>query len=388
MEEFLQSIDLANQWQYWLKAIGIWLLLGVPPALLVASVVYLVIAPPLWRRDRARLFLDLLETGLNSGQTAEATLAGATAAPDRALGRHLRRLGPLLRQGLRLDLALMEVPALLPAQVNAMLKTGAELGDPRRVLPACRRLLDDQLSRASGALNHVFVALTVASPWAVGVIAMLAVVVLPKMKEVFFDMEIPRASLFTFLSEYFGWIILVLQLVFVLFYLGVAIFLAGPRLSRWIPFLHQLHFRLPWRRRRMQRDFTAMLALLLDAGLPEARAVELAGDCTANDCFRRRVARAVADLRVGIALAESLRRLDDSGEFHWRLANAQHAEHGFTRALAGWEEALDARAFQHEQAAAHVITTGAVLLQGVLVGLVAISVFAGLIGIIEEGVLW
>ena len=38
--------------------------------------------------------------------------------------------------------------------------------------------------------------------------------------------------------------------------------------------------RLPWRRKRFQRDFSAMLAVLLDAEVPETEAVGLAAEAT------------------------------------------------------------------------------------------------------------
>ena len=80
--------------------------------------------------------------------------------------------------------------------------------------------------------------------------------------------------------------------------------------------------------------------------------------------------------------------LDDSGEFHWRLANAIHGRDGFIAALRGWFEALDARAFQQEQAAAQTLTTALVLWNGFVIGVFVVGMFNVLTNIIEEGVLW
>jgi len=44
-------------------------------------------------------------------------------------------------------------------------------------------------------------------------------------------------------------------------------------------------------------------------------------------------------------------------------------------ALQGWHEALDARAFQQEEAAAHVVTSGLVILNGALVALITTAMF-------------
>jgi len=114
-----------------------------------------------------------------------------------------------------------------------------------------------------------------------------------------------------------------------------------------------------------------MLAVLLDGGVPEAVAVRLAGDSTANEICRRRASRVLAVLEKGVKLDDAVRTFDDSGEFHWRLTNATHTHGGFLKALHGWHEALDAKAFQQEEAATHILTSGLVILNGLVVALIA-----------------
>ncbi len=96
----------------------------------------------------------------------------------------------------------------------------------------------------------------------------------------------------------------------------------------------------------------------------------------------------MAQISSGVKLTEAVRALDDSGEFHWRLTNAQHGTQGFIAALRGWFESLDAKAFQQEQAAAQVLTTALVLWNGLVIGVFVIGMFNVLTNIIEEGVLW
>ena len=131
-----------------------------------------------------------------------------------------------------------------------------------------------------------------------------------------------------------------------------------------------------------------MLAILLDAGVPEPEALTLAADCTANNIFRQRAAQARDALRQGVKLTDAVQMMDDSGEFQWRLMHALHAGGGFFKAIAGWNEALDAKAFQQEQATAQIVTTSLVVLNGILVGFIVVSVFSVLISIINAGVLW
>lgn len=56
---------------------------------------------------------------------------------------------------------------------------------------------------------------------------------------------------------------------------------------------------------------------------------------------------------------------------------------GFLNALQGWHAALDAKAFQQEEAAAHATMSGFVILNGVVVALFAAALFGVLIAIID-----
>jgi len=122
---------------------------------------------------------------------------------------------------------------------------------------------------------------------------------------------------------------------------------------------------------------------LLDGGVPEAEAIRLAGEATANEICRRRARRVVAALEHGAKLDDAIRAFDDTGEFHWRLTNAVHARGGFLDALHGWHEALEAKAFQQEETATHAMTSGLVLVNGLIVALIATAMFGILIAILK-----
>jgi hypothetical protein len=72
--------------------------------------------------------------------------------------------------------------------------------------------------------------------------------------------------------------------------------------------------------------FSTLLAILLDARVPESDAVSLAADCAANRAFKRRAETVITNLQQGQRLTEAVQAVDDSGEFRWRLTNAVHAE--------------------------------------------------------------
>ncbi len=372
--------------------LAIWLCL--PPLLALAAYVgYYFLSLPLRRQERARLFLDIIEFGLESGQSPEATIRSAAKSGDRALGVRFHLLARWLETGRRLDQALECVPRLLPPGVAAMLKVGLELGDVRKVIGACRQQLGEGVSKLFQAHNYLVAVLLMVSPVWVAVFAMLMVSVVPRLTAIATDMDAGFPSYFVWFADHSLALILVQVAIAIGLYLATLAYVGGPRLAGWVDsvlpgFPDWIAFKVPWRRKRMQRDFSAMLAVLLDGGVPEHSAVRMAADSTANSTFQQRANSAIASLERGSGLVAAVRHMDDSGEFGWRIENAARGSGRFMSALAGWHEALSAQAFQLEQATAQLITSGLVLVNGVFVGTLAAAVFGMLTGVLNAGVLW
>jgi len=383
----------------------------------LVRLIHFLLTLPMRRAERARLFLDLLEGTLQQGRPLEETLMSASQSRDESLGVHFHLLAAWLEQNLRFSDALARVPRFLPPQVNAMLMAGQKIGDLRKVLPACRQLLKDAVSQTRGAINYLVILTVVITPLNLWVFGVMEVMVMPKFRELaegtlgvatgpgsgtgiigllmfLWGEGQPPPPLpgnlagVNFLYNHTVALLLLQFGLLLLLWLAAFLYMGGPRAAGWLPFLDRLYFHLPWRRKRMQRDFSTLLAILLDSGVPEPEAVALAAEGTANAVFRRRAARAVESMRQGVKLTQAVQSLDDSGEFAWRLANAAHGHTAFLQALAGWHESLDAKAFQQEQAAAHGITTALVLWSGLFVAAVAISVFMFLTSLTYSAVLW
>ena len=378
------SPDLILRLGLVLAMLCIWaLVLGGGLALL-----HFLVSLPMRRAERARALLELMETSLRLGEPVEQALISISQSREQSLGVRFHLFVAWLENGLRLDEALVKVPRLLPPQIVAMLQAGQRIGDLRKILPACRQLLADAVSETRSALNYLVVITFVVSPATVMVFWMIAVFVFPKLNEVAAGLGVGQAHGIQWLMDY--------RTLFVgaqiLFQIGMwsaaLLYIIGPRAHAWLPGYDGLIWRLPWRRKRMQRDFSIVLATLLDAGMPEPEAITLAADCTANRCFQQRAALAVNHLRQGCSLSEAVQALDDHGEFRWRLTNATHSRSGFLTALAGWHDALNAKAFQQQQAAAHAISTALLLFNGAFVAAIVITVFAFLISIINAGCLW
>ncbi len=361
----------------------------------VVYALYFLITLPMRRNERTRIFLDCLELGLNEGKTPETAIIDAANSRDPSLGARFHLLAAHLQNGSRLGAGLGKVRRLLPPQVTAMLEAGERIGDAAKVLPACRRLVGDGTSQTRGALNYLLILALVVSPAAIIVPLMLFVLVIPKFKEVFSGMmDGAQLPVFTVAFLESSRIIMAVQIAVIAFtWLLMFSYIGGPRFYGWsrrlLPGIPDwIHFHLPWRRKRLQRDFSAMLAVLLDSGVPESEAVVLAGECTANSIVRRRVDNIRARLSSGVKLPDAIRALDDSGELQWRLANALRRGRDFLSALAGWHESLDAKAFQQEQAAAQLTTTALVLFNGAIVACVFIGMFLPLISLIQAMTLW
>jgi type II secretory pathway component PulF len=370
-----------------------WVLLWLGPLAIAVWVVYFLASLPLRRQERARFFLDLLEHELKAGRSPEQSIVSVAQSRDTSMGARFYLLGAHLETGLRLSQALDRVPRLLPPPILAMLKIGEEIGDVRKVLPACRQLLEDGLSQTRGAMNYVILVLLALTPAAPAIFATLSVFVFPKFLEVLREMEVPAPAFTAWVIGHARVLASLMSVGAVMVYLAGFVYVGGPRLAAWLqsglfPICDWAAFQLPWRRKRMQRDFAAMLGILLDAGLPEERAVTLAAAAAANLVFSRRAIGVGAALRSGPKLPDAMRPLDETGEFRWRLENAGHSPNGFREALRGWLAALDAKAFQQQQTAAQVATTMFVLINGTLVGALVVGTFEALIAVVNTGVMW
>jgi type II secretory pathway component PulF len=357
--------------------------------------VYWLLTLPMRRSERARFFLDLLELGLNEGRSPERAIIDASVSGDRALGRRFYRLAEDIKVGVILPEAFVRVPNVVPLQVAAMLSAGERIGDIGKVLPACRKLLNDGTSQVRGALNYMAILAVLVPPFMIGIPITINVVILPKFRAVFSEVlegqALPPFTQMVF--EHSKGPLVVLAIAYVLFWIATLTYIGGPVLHQglrrvWPGMVDQILYRLPWRRKRLQRDFSSLLAVLLDSEVPEVEAVTLAAQSTANNVVIARAAKVCGLLDSGVKLPLAIRELDDSGELQWRLTNALQRGRGFLRALKGWHEALDAKAFQLEQASAQTATSMVVLFNGLLVAAVVIAMFLALIAILNGALLW
>jgi type II secretory pathway component PulF len=356
----------------------------------IIVLIHFFLTLPMRRAERARLFLNLVEGALERGQPVEGMILSVAQSRERSVGVRFHLLAAHVESGLSLMAALEEVPSYLPPQIAAMLRAGEKLGDLKKVLPACGEILRDRPAGVRSAMHYMLLVVLLFSPVFIFVVMFTTIVVIPRFRDVAAVVGARLGSETLFVFGHTRWLAGFELLMFLPLGLITFLYIAGPQFARrfqfrGLPIVDWIAWHIPWKQKRLQRTFSAMLAVLLDGGVPDAMAVRLAGDCTANEICGRRTQRAAAAIEQGIKLDEALRAFDDSGEFHWRLTNAIHARGGFLNALRGWHEALDARAFQQEEATAHAVTSGIVILNGLLVALIATAMFGIFVVMLGRG---
>lgn len=369
------------------SSLVLWVAICGLPLFFLFCFSFALLSFPIRRKERAQLFLDLMGRGLRNGVSPERTIASLARTGATSLGLRFYWFAERVEKGASLMEALERSSFFLPKKVRGLLKAGAELGDFTKVLPAAKSILDPRGSGQSATNYFILIAFAL-SPVVPCLLLTLNIFVFPKLKLLFEDMGVLQLPVITeFVFAHTGWIVSIGLSVSILAYLLTFVFvIASPFLEFRI--VDAFCYRLPWIRKRIMRDFTQLLALLLDHGMTESRSVQLAATATGNLSFIERSGRIQRELTAGIALPQALQSLDRTGELKWRITNAGRGSISFFTALNGWIETLEAKAFQEEHAAAHLITTLMLLLVGTTVGLVGIGIFMGFIAILEEGLLW
>mgnify|MGYP001174795293 FL=1 len=227
----------------------------------------------------------------------------------------------------------------------------------KKILPAAREMFATTTGQVRKLQMHIYPYMFLLSGVGIVIASILMIYVVPKFQQIFNDMlgegeRLPDITLFVMYMREYWWVIIgSASLVMLGLLLGSVLYVGGPRvrylLSRVAPgFCARLALALPWCRKKLQRDFSGRLSLLLDAGVSESRAVTLAAESTGNLVLQQRALRACADLKNGKSLPEAIQHLDSSDELRWRLETVVRSGKGFLPALRVWHEVLSASASQ------------------------------------------
>ncbi len=310
---------------------GLWLVICLGEMYLI----HFLFSLPMRRVERARLFLDLLAGALQRGQPVEQMILSVAQSRDLVLGIRFHMLAAHVEDGARLAEALRKVPRYLPAQILAMLQAAAKRWVTRR--KSCQPAMEILPGTPSAAVRS---AVDIISSWSSSFCAGLCR--RDAADDGFCRSKIQgrgggdgRTSLAGIVLLVFdsgGWRLIAAEIALTVLVVGMAvIYISGGRGAGAMDSISRISHR-PIRlrggcrgsgsRRLYRTPFSAMLAVLLDGGVPEAEAVQMAGsDCTANE-----IAQSSSGTdHGGTEKAESnwMPQWPDSmtaREFRWRLA--------------------------------------------------------------------
>ena len=376
----------------WLSYLAGVLLLGVLALLFVfcaGYAVYFLFSLPRRRLERAMVFLNLVDAGIRRGVPPEDTIRSAARCCDDSVSVRYHLLAGWVERGADWREAVAKVPRLMPPSITELLLLTDRIGGWDKIFPLCQRKLADVLSQLRARQSCLSPSIIILPLPIIYVSMILTVIIMPKFRAIAADYDVPLFSLWDRIA---GFSLPAMALLAGLALLPMFILLAhigGPRLWSWLPktcvspgdFLAWL---VPWERQRLQRDFAAVLGLMLDAGVAEREAVELAARGTANAILKRKAAEVMAALAAGQPLTEALSLIDARGELKWRFQQAAEVGTRFETALAGWCNALQARADQLQQTGMQILSVGLLLINALFVGLIVFDLFRVLIQITEQ----
>lgn len=359
---------------------ALWLLIGLSPLTVFLALAFWSSRAPLRRMETARLLLDLIQTSVGNNKDPKESIVAAARTLDPEIAEAFHDIACGLERGETIAQAVKASGLRLPPAFGPILAVGERTGRLKELLPAADRILRDGQKLNHNTTAAVIGLAFVVAPFSLLMLATLRVYVFPKFREIMADMLSggpPALASWAFDPDS-QWLNIHLLLM-LLIWGSVMVYVATSQGYLSGTIADRVNLLIPWRRRRMQRDFSTTLAVLLDAGLDEAESVRLAADASGNQSFRERAGLIIENLSRGMPLPEAVQPLDNDGQFRWRIANAADAANGFTNALAGWQEDLDARAFFQEQAMTHGLAAFLVVWNGVVVGGIAFCVFQFLV---------
>ena len=358
----------------------------------VGFAAYYVLSAPFRRIDCANLVVELNELAVATGSNPEDLFKqlGGRAVRGVPHARKFSRLSDLMKSGRSFIESLRGFHSLLPGEVFGAMELARNERGSQLLAKLSRAHLEDGVSRAQNSFKLFSASLLILIPTTLMMSSGVLVLILPKFKDVLYDMmgELPEITvlLMSWYETGIARVIPVLLIMFVAF-LTVTHLLGLSASHDTGSFLNRLFSRLawllPWRRNRIKRNFIWIFCELLDNGVAEEEAIEAAAAATKNSVVRGRAAKAANDLRNGQPLAKALRRFDRRGDLAWRVENAGHGSATFRETLEGWTNHLSALAYKQQQSAFYYAFTFLTLLNGLCVLGIATIFFLPMVAMIE-----
>lgn len=341
-----------------------------------------------------RQFLNALQLAKERGVSYEEALIQIAEHGESDMGLHFHLLATWLREGLPLHEAMEKVPQFLPRPIEKLIVYGSRTGTLSDILPVGQRTMQEMSDKSANSQENGLHTIAV-SVVLLGISAMLATFVVPKFEAIFADMmgDYLYTSDALFLFQHYDTFLILHQGMIALMAISYVFIFSGPATNSFLALklprpAEWIHRHISWQWGRCRHRFGMMLAQLLDNGVPEERAVLIAGDYAANRHFNVLVMKALGDLRTGIALPEALRHADLDGDYVFRMKAAAESGRPFSEALDDWFAASHAKISFRERAAADVANTVFTCYNAIVVGILAATVFAAEITVMDMAAPW
>ncbi|MGY8674188.1 MAG: type II secretion system F family protein [Verrucomicrobiia bacterium] len=378
--------------------------LGVLPFVLGGGAVMLLITLLLWvfatlrrplrERHEAEVLLDIISDSINDQTAVEHRITQLAESEDSSLGGRFEHLADNLKEGQKLDQAIEDVPGVLPPEVKTMLLYGLRNNALAAVMGSCQQRLQDTHARyraamsviAGGGIGVQFVAMIM--------VLFIVVFIRPKFEAIMNDMAgsdassiapifhalDPRMLLYGFGTTFCLGLVVLWMFAGLIPSSGIAELMGKSPFGKfaWSDRIFS------WKRLRLTRDFSSLLAAFLDAGMPEAEAVRRAADAVNHSYTNSRAKGMLAAMEAGDGLLTATNSFEGCREFQWRYRNAAKAGGNYGESLAGWHASLESLAYYREQRCAEITTAILIVLNGALVGLFAAGIFQFLAHMIER----
>jgi len=333
---------------------------------------------------------SVVRRNLPLGQSLEAYAADLPWAGGLARRTMLRTMAGRVDNGQPLSEVMACYPGTFPAAYRALVRAGERSGNLGAVLAQLRRLaeLDESAARQGAA--------AVLYPLVLGMVVsggggFMGVFIIPKFVMMFEEMAIPNRNYeLMFLAGGLGPVIL-MGLLAAGGILGMwpLIAYAGERLApRLVAALARLRWRLPLFRRYERRRAVGQYALaagqLLEAGVPAVEALEIAAGAAGSWQLERMALGAARRVAEGARLSAALAAEDPGNElppeFLWYVGLGE-AGSDLPAALGRAAESALLRSQNALRALLDLVFPAGVAAVGVMVGLLAFSLFATLTGL-------
>lgn len=280
-------------------------------------------------------------------------------------------------------------PRFFPAAYRALVRAGERSGNLARVAGRLKELALLRRSAARRAAAYLLYPVLLVAVLGMTA-AVIVITVLPQFTKMFgeFGAETPGALAFVeraagALVRY--WYLFPLVPCAVWFAwrsvaLARARSFASPRLGWHLPFLKR------YERRRAVSQYALVAGRLMEAGVPEQEALEVAAASSGNACMDGITARAAARVAEGQKLSDALRAADARGElppeFAWYVEVGE-ASGRLPEALLSASEAAAERSRSALSSSVSLIVPASVVAGALVVGTLGYAVFEALVTMME-----